>query len=150
MLRQLAIEDMDRAAAVHRMSFDQVLPALAGLHTPDEDRWFFNERVFAAFPLWGYFDDNELVGFIAFREGWIDHLYVLPSSQRRGVGVALLRVAQSRSCPLSLWTFQRNKNARKFYEKHGFILVDVTDGYRNEEKEPDTMYSWAPNHLEKE
>jgi putative acetyltransferase len=149
MLRQLAIEDMDRAA-VHRMSFDQALPALAGLHTPDQDRWFFKERVFAACQLWGYFDDDELVGFIAFREGWVDHLYVLPSSQRRGVGVALLRVAQSRSCPLSLWTFQRNKNARKFYEKHGFILVDVTDGYRNEEKEPDAMYSWAPNHLGKE
>src|SRR5258707_15405665 len=122
MLRQLAIEDMDSAAVVHRMSFDQALPTLAGLHTPDEDRWFFKERVFAACQIWGYFEDTVLVGFIAFREGWIDQLYVLPSSQGQGVGAALLQVAQSR-----------------------FVLVKETGGARNEEKEPDAMCSWPPN-----
>jgi hypothetical protein len=83
MLRQLAIEDMDRVAAIHRMSFDRALPTLAGLHMPDRVRWFFRERVFATCELWGYFEDKELVGFIAFRDGWIDHLYVLPPSQRK-------------------------------------------------------------------
>jgi putative acetyltransferase len=134
MLRLLAIDDMDRVAAVHRMSFDHALPTLAGLHTPDGVRWFFRERVFATCELWGYFEDKELVGFIAFRDGWIDHLYVLPSSQRKGVGVALLGVAQRRSNLLSLWTFQRNKNARQFYEKRGFVLVKETDGARNMEE----------------
>lgn len=146
MLRQLAIDDMDSTAIVHRMSFDEALPTLAGLHTPDEDRWFFRERMFATCQLWGYFDGKELVGFIAFREGWIDQLYVLPSSQGRGIGTALLQVAQSKSGDLCLWTFLRNKNARRFYEKHGFILVKETDGTRNEEKEPDAMYSWQPDH----
>ena len=28
---------MDAAAAVHRAAFDQALPWLAGLHTPEED-----------------------------------------------------------------------------------------------------------------
>jgi putative acetyltransferase len=142
MLRQLAIDDMDSTAVVHRMSFDQALPTLAGLHTPDEDRQFFRERLFATCQLWGYFDEQELVGFIAFREGWIDQLYVLPSSQSRGIGTALLQVAQSKSGDLSLWTFQRNKNARRFYERHGFMLVKETDGTRNEEREPDAVYSW--------
>jgi hypothetical protein len=32
MLRQLAMEETDRAAAVLRASFDQALPTLAGLH----------------------------------------------------------------------------------------------------------------------
>lgn len=150
MLRQLAIEDMDNVAVVHRMSFDQALPMLAGLYTPDEDRWFFKERVFATCQFWGYFDHKELIGFIAFREGWIDQLYVLPSSQGRGVGAALLQVAQSRLDALSLWTFQRNEGARRFYEKHGFVLVKETDGARNEEKEPDAMYSWPPNNHGKE
>jgi GNAT superfamily N-acetyltransferase len=143
MLRQLAIEDMDQAAAVHRKSFDQALPTLVGLHTPDEDRWFFRERMFETCQLWGCFDDNALVGFIAFREGWIDQLYILPSSQGQGVGSALLQVAKSSFSPLSLWAFQRNKSARRFYEKHGFILVEETDGTRNEEREPDAMYSWS-------
>ena len=145
MLRQLAIDDMDRAAVVLRMSFDEALPDLAGLHTPDEDRRFFRERMFATCRLWGYFDGKELLGFIAFREGWIDQLYVLPSSQRRGIGTALLQVAQSKSGHLSLWTFLRNKNARRFYEKHHFVLVKETDGTGNEEKEPDAMYSWLPD-----
>src|ERR1700740_2974741 len=126
MLRRLELEDMDRAAAVHRAFFDHPLPTLAGLHTPEEDRWFFRERVFAICQLWGHLDNQELVGIIAFRAGWIDQLYVLPSLQGRGIGTALLKIAQSRFPSLSLWTFQRNAAARRFYERHGFTLVKET------------------------
>jgi putative acetyltransferase len=150
MLGRLAIEDMDAAAVVHRTSFDQALPALAGLHTPAEDRWFFLDRVFPTCQLWGSFSDEDLVGFIAFREDWIDQLYILPTWQGRQIGTTLLNIAQSRFDRLSLWTFQRNENARKFYEKHGFRVVAVSDGSRNEEKEPDVMYSWRCNHLAEE
>jgi putative acetyltransferase len=146
MLRQLELEDMDRAAAVCRMSLDHALPFLAGLHSPEEDRRFFRERVFNTCQVWGYFDNNELAGIIAFREGWIDQLHVRPSWQRRGIGTALLRVAQNGSISLSLWTFQRNKAARRFYEKHGFVPIEKTDGSANEEKEPDLMYRWSFNH----
>jgi putative acetyltransferase len=146
MLRQLELEDMDRAAAVHRAAFDHALSTLAGLRTPEEDRWFFRERIFTTCELWGYFDNQELVGIIAFREGWIDQLYVLPSLQRRGIGTALLRIAQSRFPSLSLWTFQRNRAACRFYEKHGFILVKKTDGSANEMNEPEAMYRWPSNH----
>jgi len=147
MLRQLALEETDQAAAVLRASFDQALPTLAGLHTPDEDRWFFRERVFVDCQLWGYFDDQRLVGIIAFREGWIDQLYVLPARQGRGIGTALLRVAQERFDRLSLWTFQRNMRARRFYQKHGFVAVSETDGSRNEEKDPDVMYAWRRENV---
>jgi putative acetyltransferase len=142
MLRRLAIEETDQAAAVLRASFDQALPTLAGLHTPDQDRWFVRERLFVECQIWGYFNDPELVGIIAFREGWIDQLYILPAWHRRGIGAALLQVAQERFDQLSLWTFQRNKTARSFYEKHGFVAILETDGTRNEEKDPDVMYSW--------
>jgi GNAT superfamily N-acetyltransferase len=143
MLRQLTLADMDEAATVHRRSFDHALPMPAGLHTPEEDRWFFRERMFTTCQLWGYFDDNEGTGIIAFRQGWIDQLYVLPSSQGQGVGTAVLRVAQGLYGNLSLWTFQRNVAARRFYEGHGFVLIKETDGFRNEEKEPDAIYSWT-------
>src|SRR3954471_12669718 len=75
MLKQLAREETDEAAAVLRASFDNALPSLAGLHTPDEDRWFIRERVFVECRIWGYFNNQELVGIIAFREGWIEQLY---------------------------------------------------------------------------
>jgi len=48
MLRRLAIADMDETARVFRASFDQALPSLRGLHTPDEDRAFFRAHLFAA------------------------------------------------------------------------------------------------------
>src|SRR5206468_13122062 len=53
-------------------------------------------------------DGSGMLGIIAFREGWIDQLYVLPTTQRRGIGSALLQIAQSASPRLELWTFQRN------------------------------------------
>ena len=140
---QLGLEDMDRAAVAYRASFDRALPTLAALHTPEEDRKFFRESLFTICQLWGYFIGNDLVGIIAYREGWIDQLYVLPSSQRRGIGTALLHLAQNQSASLTLWTFQRNGAARRFYEKHGFKLIRETDGSRNEEREPDAMYHWA-------
>jgi putative acetyltransferase len=142
MLRRLELGDMVRAAAVHRASFDDALPTLTGLHTAEEDRAYFSERVFAQCELWGHFDKQEMTGIIAFRDGWIDQLYVLPSCQGRGIGTALLEIARSRFRNLQLWTFQRNTNARQFYERKGFTLIEVTEGSGNEEKEPDALYRW--------
>jgi putative acetyltransferase len=132
---------MDAAAVIHRTSFDTRLPWLAGLHTPDEDRTFFREHVFAECEVWGC-GRPSLVGFIAFREDWIDQLYVLPEHQGHGAGGFLLDVAKSRFPCLQLWTFQRNASARRFYERRGFRIVRETDGRNNEEREADVLYSW--------
>jgi GNAT superfamily N-acetyltransferase len=143
MLKRLELADMDAAARVHRTAFDQALPALAGLHTPEEDRWFFRERVFAVCELWGAFNEAGMTGMIAFRSEWIDQLYVLPEAQGQGIGSALLEMAQTTFDRLQLWTFQRNAKARRFYEARGFRLVRQTDGSRNEEQEPDALYLWT-------
>jgi GNAT superfamily N-acetyltransferase len=90
MLRKLKLADMDAAARVHRTAFDRALPTLAGLHTPEEDQGFFRERVSRTCEVWGAFD-----GMLAFRDGWIDQLYVPPEAQGRGLGTALLQVAQT-------------------------------------------------------
>ncbi len=143
MLRKLALIDMADAAQVHRAAFDDALPSLAGLHTPAEDQWFFRESVFKTCELWGAFDRTQLIGMIAFREDWIDQLYVLPNAQGRGIGTELLQVARNASARLHLWTFQCNVRARRFYEARGFVLVEETDGARNEEREPDALYLWT-------
>jgi ribosomal protein S18 acetylase RimI-like enzyme len=142
MLRQLKLADMDAAARVHRTAFDHALQALAGLHTPEEDRYFFRKRLFTTCAVWGAFDGDALTGMLAFREGWIDQLYVLPEAQGCGLGTALLRIAQNAFDRLQLWTFQRNAQARRFYEARGFALIQQTEGARNEEKEPDALYLW--------
>jgi GNAT superfamily N-acetyltransferase len=143
-LRRLELADMDEAARVHRVAFDQALPTLARLYTLEEDRWFFRERVFAACELWGAFDGGAgMTGMIAFRKDWIEQLYVLPNAQGRGTGSSLLQIAKDSFDLLQLWTFQRNLSARGFYEARGFRQVGESDGSRNEEKEPDALYLWT-------
>jgi GNAT superfamily N-acetyltransferase len=142
-IRQLELADMDAAAGVHRAAFDHALPWLAGLHTPEEDRWFYRERMFKTCTLWGAFDRDVITGMIAFRDDWIEQLYVLPEAQGQGVATELLDVAKRASKRLQLWTFQRNASARRFYEARGFALVEETDGTGNEEKEPDSRYLWT-------
>jgi GNAT superfamily N-acetyltransferase len=74
----------------------------------------------------------------------LDHLYVRPGWQRRGVGFSLLTKAKALSPRrLELRTFQRKINARAFYEAQGFCAVAYTDG-QNEENEPDVQYEWGP------
>jgi GNAT superfamily N-acetyltransferase len=142
-LRRLDATDAERAAGVHRAAFDDRLPWLRGLHTPDEDRWFWRERVFPSCTVWGAAVDGALVGVIAFRKGWVEQLYVLPEAQGRGVGTALLAIAKSAHARLSLWAFQSNSGARRFYEKQGFVAVRERDGSMNEEQEPDVLYVWS-------
>jgi GNAT superfamily N-acetyltransferase len=143
-LRLVRLEAGDTAevARLHRAAFDATLPWLAGLHTPKEDKAYFRDHVYADCELWGAIAGGALLGFIAFREGFIEQLYVLPVAQGRGIGGALLAKAQSSFSRLALWTFQRNLRARRFYEARGFVLVEETDGARNEEKEPDALYLW--------
>ena len=133
---------MDAAAKVHRISFDQRLPWLKGLHTPAEDRAFYRARVFSSCEVWGAELEGRLLGIIAFRADWVDQLYVLPDAQRHGIGSDLLGIAQSAFPALHLWTFQRNAAARRFYEAQGFIALRETDGSGNEEREPDVLYRW--------
>lgn len=141
-IRRLELVDMDAAAQVHRAAFDEALPWLVGLHTPDEDRWFYRERMFATCTLWGAFDREAMCGVIARHDDWIEQLYVLPDAQGRGIGGALLDIAGQNADQLQLWTFQRNARARRFYEARGFVPVEETNGSGNEEKQPDVRYLW--------
>lgn len=141
-IQKLELDDMDRAALILRESFDARLPDLAGLHTPEEDRHYFRNHVFATAAVWGAVDRNDIVGILTLRGEWIDHLYVLPAHQGKGAGHALLNFAKTTSPVLQLWTFQQNTLARAFYEKNGFTAIEETDGSRNEERAPDILYRW--------
>jgi hypothetical protein len=78
--KRLILSDAEAVARVHRATFDHRLPWLAGHHTPNEDRAYFENVVFDECEVWVSFDGDELIGFIAFRESWIDQLYVLPAA----------------------------------------------------------------------
>jgi len=142
MIRAATTADIDDIARIFRLSREAAMPFLPALHTPEEDRAFFRTRVFPACEIW-IAEETGIAGFIAFRDGWIEHLYIHPAHQRRGLGLALLEQAKKRFPELQLWTFQRNHNAIAFYEANGFRLVRQTDGAVNEEREPDALYIWS-------
>jgi putative acetyltransferase len=135
--------DAEAIARLHRLALREGLPFLPVLHTLEEDVAFFRDRVLPMARVVVAEDEAErLVGFIAFRRGWVDHLYVHPDHQGRGIGRALMDRAQAAWPALDLWVFQRNLRARAFYTARGFRPVYETDGTGNEEQEPDLLMRW--------
>ena len=80
---------------------------------------------------------------------WLDQLYVEPTMTRRGIGAGLVELAKrQRPDGLRLWTFASNTGAQRFYERHGFIETERTDGGANEEGAPDVLYVWGGHTAE--
>jgi GNAT superfamily N-acetyltransferase len=132
--------DSVSVARLHRLVVRACLPYLPELHTPEDDLDYFASVVFPEGDVW-VADAGEVVGYCAAPPGWVRHLYVHPSYQRNGIGLALLNAAMDSNEELQLWTFARNETARSFYAKHGFREIGGTDG-DNEEKEPDVLMRW--------
>lgn len=130
------------AADIHRAAGALIPGYDTTLHTPEEYRAFYAEQVLRNDAVWGAFEDGALRGHVALLPGWIDHLHVDPPHHGRGVGSALVRLAQREQEELRLYTFQSNARAQRLYERHGFIVEELTDGQRNEEKMPDMTYRW--------
>jgi GNAT superfamily N-acetyltransferase len=148
-LRRARPEDADTLAVILRSATNGAMPSLAEVHTPDEYRWFVREVVFPTTEVWVAEHEGRVVAFTALgtRDGvdFLEHIYVAPEEQGRGIGSELMeRAKQRRPDGFRLWAFQANDGARRFYERHGLRLVEVTDGAGNEEKEPDALYEWVP------
>lgn len=107
-------------------------------------RAFFLERIEPACKLWVAVDAGSLIGYLALRQSYVDRLYVLPRTQRRGAGAALMQKARELSpAGLELHTHQKNSKARAFYEKEGFKAVHFGTSPAPE-NEPDVEYHWRP------
>lgn len=134
---------MNAIAALFRRSFG-TLTFLPTLHTPEEDRAYFG-GVVADREVWVWEEDGAVLGFAALEDEELTHIYVEPDAHGRGIGGALIdRAKERRPGGFQLWVFQQNANARRFYERRGFVLVRETDGSDNEERTPDALYSWDP------
>lgn len=85
--------------------------------------------------------DEKVVGMIAYNEREISQLYIHIDYQGIGIGHTFLdRVKAQSSGRLTLYTFEVNVNAQRFYEKHGFEVIGR--GHENEENLPDIQYEW--------
>jgi len=145
--RRATLDDMVTVARIHRLAFFGAMPQMPVLHTPEDDLAYFSREVFPSAEMWVAEQSAVVVGFIAFRPGWVDHLYVHPDQQGHSLGRTLLALAQSSERSLHLWTFQCNLGARRFYERHGFRIERETDGTNNAERQPDILYLWTLDGL---
>ncbi|MFI9265228.1 GNAT family N-acetyltransferase [Streptomyces werraensis] len=145
-IRRAAGSDATAVAEVWLRSFTAALPGVRRAHTDDEVRAWIREVVVPGRETWVATVDDSVVAMMVREGNDLDQLYIDPAWQGRGIGGRLVDVAKERSpSGLTLWTFQVNKVARRFYERHGFVPQESTDGLGNEEREPDVRYVWRPD-----
>lgn len=142
-LRRGEAGDADGLTELFLASRREALPYLPELHGDEETRAWMGRVVLPECAVWVAEVEGVVAGFVAVAGEHVEHLYVRPGWQRRGIGRRLLGKAKGISPQrLDLWAFQRNLGARAFYEGHGFVAVEFGDGSGNEEGEPDVRYEW--------
>src|SRR6185437_14367637 len=95
--------------------------------------------------VWVAVRDAEVLGYAALEGDVLEHLYLRPDARRQGIGTLLLDTVRRHSpAGVSLHVFQQNAGARAFYARHGFTVVDASDGRGNMENLPDLTLRWAP------
>ena len=137
-------EFRERLVALWRASF-----ALGvGVPPPspvDEHLRYFDEHVLAETSVQLALRDGELVGFGAFTPEAVMQLYVHVDHLGQGVGTRLLEHAKAGSAgKLWLYTFVTNANAQRFYERHGFDIVER--GFEPVMQLGDLRYEWRRDH----
>ena len=144
LIRDYRSEDFDAVTILWRVSREKSLPEFqrAKGHFFYEDQDYFRDHILRQNQVFVVENDHRPVAFMAMREDFIDHLYVHPDHQQRGVGKALLDLARQRS-PEHVWlyTLQINTQARAFYEKNGFV-AEKFGMSPPPESEPDVEYHW--------
>ena len=107
----------------------------------DEHLRYFDEHVLAKTRVETALCDGEPVGFCASTPEAVMQLYVHVDHLGRGIGSRLLDHAKAASSGrLWLYTFVTNTNAQRFYERHGFEIVER--GFEPVMQLGDLRYEW--------
>ncbi|MFD4319236.1 GNAT family N-acetyltransferase [Streptomyces sp. NPDC058548] len=145
-IRRAGDSDAAATADVYLRSFGAALPTVRRAHDDDAVRGWFTHVVVPEYETWvAVAGEAGVVGLLVLDGGDLEQLYLDPSWRGRGLGDRFVELAKrQRPEGLDLWTFQVNAPAQRFYERHGFVEAERTDGQRNEEREPDIRYVWRP------
>ncbi|MFD3998255.1 GNAT family N-acetyltransferase [Streptomyces sp. NPDC058583] len=145
-IRRAGDSDATATADVYLRSFGAALPTVRRAHDDDAVRGWFTHVVVPEYETWvAVAGEAGVVGLLVLDGGDLEQLYLDPSWRGRGLGDRFVELAKrQRPEGLDLWTFQVNAPAQRFYERHGFVEAERTDGQRNEEREPDIRYVWRP------
>ncbi|MGW2209093.1 GNAT family N-acetyltransferase [Streptomyces sp. NPDC001781] len=146
LLRRATPADAPATADVWLRSFAAALPAVVRPHSDDAVRAYVRDVVIPLHETWvAEAEEGAIIGMMVLDGGLLSQLYLDPAHRGRGLGDRFVALAKERvPSGLTLWTFQVNEPAHRFYERHGFVAVERTDGQDNEEREPDVRYVWQP------
>ena len=113
-----------------------------GIHPDHEVRAWLTAKL-AQDEVWVAEVDDVVAGYARMTATWLDDLYVAPAYAGQGVGSALLDLVKAqRPGGFCLWVFAMNTPARGFYQRHGLVELEHTDGTANEEQSPDVRMAW--------
>ncbi|MEV7406467.1 GNAT family N-acetyltransferase [Streptomyces althioticus] len=134
-------------ARIHMASRSATMPYLPPQKRDHEQvsRWV-RDVVLRRCRTWVAVRRAEIVGYAALDGDMLDHLYLRSDVRRQGIGTLLLDEVRRHSPEgLVLHVFQQNVGARAFYERHGFTVLETSDGSRNMENLPDMTLRWTPS-----
>lgn len=128
-VRRARAQDAAQIAGVWLRSRAASVPEIPPpVQTDAEVHAWFQEVVLPDREVWVAEDGERIAGVLVLENEWIDQLYVEPGDTGRGIGGQLIAIAKrQRPSALRLWTFEANINARRFYERHGFVATGNTD-----------------------
>ena len=121
-LRRGEREDVAPVARLMRSTYD-LMDYIPRLHTAEEDLAYVG-GLFGDHEVWIAENDVGVLGFAVLSSDQLLQIHVEPAQQGRGIGTRLLDQAKERRpAGFTLWTFQKNVGARRFYERHGFASL---------------------------
>jgi 8-oxo-dGTP pyrophosphatase MutT (NUDIX family)/GNAT superfamily N-acetyltransferase len=140
-IRPAVVADAAGCARVYMRSKAFAMAEVPEPHGEAEIATWIAEQAIPGMQVWVADLDGVIVGQVMLAPGWLHHLYIDPSWMGRGLGDQFIALARQREPDgLQVWAFQSNTAARRFYERHGFVAVEFTDGQGNEERWPDVRY----------
>ena len=131
MIRRCLDSDVDAMYAIINdaaMAYRGAIPADCW-HEPYMERSKLIAEIAAGVEFWGWEEEGTLIGIMGLQQvrdvALIRHAYVAPAHQGRGIGKALMRrLSEQIKSRLLVGTWAAAQWAIRFYEGHGFRLVD--------------------------
>lgn len=149
LLRPAVAADAPAVAELLLLSRKTFLPYLPRVHSDaDMHQWVSGTLIPSGGVSVAISDQGTMLAVLALSRdeaglGWVNQLYLHPDAILRGLGSVLLTEAMQLLGPtIRLYTFQLNTGARRFYQRHGFEAIALTDGQGNEERCPDVLFEW--------